>query len=132
MALRGVPLTLGGREWTLRCTLGAMAAVEDRGTTWQVLLEKLKGPTPSFRAALTVIWAMLQDSDAPPTFRDVGTWIEPANFPEVLLAVSEALRAAFPAEQARGERPPKGRGTGTPSSVSPMVPSPSSPANSGV
>jgi hypothetical protein len=132
MAVRGVPLTLGGREWTLRCTLGAMAAVEDHGTTWPQMLEQLKGDHPSMRAAQLVIWAMMQDSDTPPSVREVGSWVDPENFPAVLLAASEALRAAFPTEKGDTKGPPRGRGTGTISNVSPTAPSVLSPVPSGV
>ena|SRR5690242_13096034 len=127
MAVRSVPITLDGKEWALRCTLGAMAAVEDHGTTWQDLLEQLKGPKPSLKATQMVIWAMLQPG---PSMDEVGTWVDPGNFADVLEAVSNALRSAFPPEKPNG-RPPKGRGTGTVSSVSPTAHSVSTPTPSG-
>jgi hypothetical protein len=132
MAVRGVPLVLGGKDWVLRCTLGAMAAVEDHGTTWTDALQQLQGAQPSMRAAQLIIWAMLQDADPGPSLREVGSWVDPENFPIVLTAVGDALRAAFPADKGGGQRPPMGRGTGTRSSVSPTVPLPSSPVPSGV
>ena len=132
MAVRGVPLMLGGRDWLLRCTLGSMAAVEDHGTTWTEALKQLQGGVPSMRAAQLVIWAMLQDTESPPSLRDIGSWVDPQNFADVLTAVSEALRAAFPAETGDSPRPPRGRGTGTRSNGSPTAPSVSSPVTSGV
>jgi len=127
MAVRSVPITLDGREWALRCTLGAMAAVEDHGTKWADLLEQLKGPSPSLKATQMVIWAMLQPG---PSMDEVGSWVDPGNFGTVLEAVSEALRSAFPPEKPNG-RPPKGRGIGTVSSVSPTARLDSSPTPSG-
>lgn len=132
MAVRGVPLTLGTKEWTLRCTLGAMAAVEDHGVTWTNALQQLQGTQPSMRAAQLVIWAMLQDGESPPSLREVGSWVDPENFATVLTAVSEALRAAFPADVGGDTRPRTGRGTGPRSSGSPTAPSNSRPITSGV
>lgn len=131
MAVRAVPVTLNGKEWLLRCSLGAMAACEDRGESWTSLLAKLKGDQPSMRAAQTLIWAMLQDADEPPSLKEVGQWIDPQNFPDVLVAVGEALRLAFPPAKEGGGRPPRARGTGAPSSDSPTAPSRLVPTPSG-
>lgn len=122
MALRGVPLTLGDREWTLRCTLGAMAAIEDHGTSWRETLAKLQGKDLSLRAVQLLVWAMLQGHNGDsPTLAQVGDWVDPENLPTVLDAVGSALRAAFPPEKPGGERPPTGRGTGTRSSAPPTA-----------
>lgn len=131
-AVRAVPLQLGGRDWQLRCTLGAMAAVEDRGQTWSGLLERLKQTPPSMQVAQLLIWALLQDDDDPPTLKAVGRWIDPGNLPEVLEAVGMALRAAFPASPEAKADPPPARGTGSRSADSPSARSPSSLIPSGV
>ncbi len=132
-AVRAVPLTLGGREWQLRCTLGAMAAVEDRGQTWSSLLERLKETPPSLRVTQLLIWALLQDHDDPPTVAQVGRWVDPANLPEVLEAVGSALRAAFPEKPKEVKSdPPLAPGTGSRSANSPLARSPSRPIPSGV
>src|SRR4029077_3590639 len=99
MAVRAVPLMLGGQEWSLRCTLGSMAAVEDHGMTWREALAQLTGPRPSMRATQVVIWAMLQDGETAPSLSEVGEWVDPNNFVTVLEAVGQALRAAFPPEK---------------------------------
>lgn len=128
--LRAVPLSLGGREWDLRCTLGAMAAVEDRGQTWNGLLERLKASPPSMQVAQLLIWALLQDDDNPPTLKEVGRWVDPGNLPVVLEAVGSALRAAFPATESKPD-PRPARGTGSRSADSPSARSPSSLQPSG-
>lgn len=129
-AVRAVPLTLGGREWSLRCTLGAMAAVEDRGHTWSSLLERLKSSPVSLQVAHLLIWALLQDDDDPPTLKQVGRWVDPSNLPEVLAAVGDALRAAFP-PTAEPVDPRSGRGNGSRSADSPSARSPSTLLPSG-
>lgn len=129
MTVRAVPLTLAGREWSLRCTLGAMASLEDHGQTWKDTLAKLQGPDLSLKAVQLVVWAMLQGHNGDsPTLVQVGDWIDPENLPTVLQAVGSALRAAFPADRSEDARPPSG--TGTPSSAPPTVPSGSPPTAS--
>jgi len=108
-----------------------MAAVEDRGQTWAGLLDRLKETPPSLQATQMLIWALLQDTDEPPTLTQVGRWIDPGNFGPVLEAVGAALRAAFP-EQPEKSDPLVARGTGSRSANSPLARSPSSPIPSGV
>src|SRR5260370_5390505 len=107
MAVRFVPIILGGQERQLRFALSAWAAVEDHGYDLQGLLDALhgngNGKRLSLKAVRVVLWAMLQEEEDPPTLKEVGRWVDGDNFSDVMAKAGEAMRLAFP--EARGSPP---------------------------
>lgn len=124
MAIRSVHCTLNAREYELRLDLGAMAALEEKGTTIEDVVQKLASGVFSPKSIRLALWAMLQSDDTPPTLKDIGRWVDGDNFKDVGLKVGEALRLAFPDQKEAPPDPLVGAGIGEPPSASPTAPSP--------
>lgn len=113
--LHDVTVELGGETRTLRCDLGAWAALEDRGTSLHDVLKALQNGGLSMRHVRDLVVAMLWQDGITPA--QVGSWITGANFAPVMERVGEALRGAFP-EDTTGPPPSAPSGTGSDSSNS--------------
>lgn len=113
--LHDVTVELGGQTRTLRCDLGAWAAVEDHGTKLVDLLAALQNGGLSFRQVRVLLVAMLWRENVTP--EQVGEWVTGANFAAVMERVGQALRQAWP-EDTTGPPPPAPSGTGSDSSNS--------------
>ena len=114
--LHDVTLDLGGQVRTLRCDLGAWAAVEDHGEKLQTLLGALANGGLSFRQVRILLTAMLWRDGVTP--EQVGEWVTGENFQSVMERAGDALRSAFPAESTPDPPPGAPSGTGNASSNS--------------
>lgn len=121
MAIRAVRCLLDGAERELRLDLGSWAALEDQGYDLDAMLGQLREGKLKMRGVQTLLWAMLQGEDAPPTLKQVGRWVDGANFRDALAKVGEAMKLAFPEVKESPPSPPVGAGTGTKPSASVTV-----------
>ena len=124
MAVKAVFCQLNGHELSLRLDLGAMAALEDQGYAIDDIVAHLQEGKLSAKRLRLLLWAMLQNTDPPPSLTQVGAWVDGSNFTQVVGKIGEALRLAFPEREESPPGPPAGAGTGEPPSASPTARSP--------
>lgn len=122
MAIRAVPVELGGRSMALRFDMEAMAAVEDKGFELDEILAYMSTGKLSAKRLRVLLWAMLQHENDAPSEKDVGSWVDGENFVDVVAKIGETLKLAFPKAKAGDSAGPQnGAGTGTHSSASLMA-----------
>ena len=125
MAVRIVPIALGGREFKLRMDFGAIAALEDAGFEIDDVMKSFAAGKISAKRVVVLCWAMLQDAEfnpTPPSQKEVGRWITFHNAPDVIAKVTEAWQLASPERPKDPPAdPPLGAGTGETSSALALV-----------
>jgi hypothetical protein len=136
MPLRNVELVLNGAPHRLRFDFGALAALEDRGDSFDQLLrlQQKDDGRVSMKAIVSLVWAALDHEEPRPSWREVSRWIDGWNARDVVQAIDQAALSAFPPAQDNGHGPPPvapEAGIGTVSGASPTVPASSSPPSSG-
>lgn len=95
-----IPVTIGGRDFDLRLTLGAMRLAEHAAQARGIVLELL-GPdgwekvSRSANALLVVVWACLQHDNDPPTEEWLGAQIKPEHVLELQRRITLMHLAAF-------------------------------------
>ena len=93
--IRPVPLTLGGKSWSVLITYGVLLDCEE--TTGADLFGNLASlSNPSARVLRGLLWAALKRSGAKLTPRDVGEMVNHRNLPEIRQQLSAAFVASMP------------------------------------
>lgn len=102
-----VSLQAGDRTYTLSYSTNALCELEDRtGKTIQVLANALNSPEGvSLKMVRDLVWGALRDHHEGADIQTAGGIIDTAGLPDVMEAIGQALRAAFP--DAKGGRNPR-------------------------
>jgi hypothetical protein len=105
-----VPLTIGGQQFTLRCSVNAICTIEEQmGKGIVAIVMDLQRGNISLTLIRAMLWAMLQEKHPDVTLMEAGEMIPLAGGVDKIKEVFEdAFATAFPeAAERSGMRPPK-------------------------
>lgn len=93
---KNITLELGGKEYKIVYDFNAFAELEENFGSVQDAFERLSN-SPKMGDILTIVKAGLASSEVEVSKKELGSYLTPANLPEVMQAINEAISIAMPA-----------------------------------